>query len=508
MLSINFITRSSAMSKLMGTTRWVAGAVGMAAWLAAHPQAPDTELARIQSLHRERRHSEALAEARKQAAARPQDPVSWFWLGVTAQSNAATTEALEAYRRALEFRPAYAEALNNLGDIYESRQEWAKAIEHYERARDANPRLGSAYAGLGDVYRKNGAWRQAAEAYRKALELEPGDALSKDFLGLCEQALREQQQGVVSAHTLETIAAKGLEVRGDSDEPRRPEPQRMAFQLQFRRDRFAVEDLLPDARRQLDEVAKVLQSEQWKGRKLVIEGHACSCGPREYNQGLAGRRGEAILAYLAEHRATTRQSASVRSFGESNPVAPTGDEQLPAEACERSEPHTQNRRVVIQGEGAVAKVLFSYRSRSGQFRPLTDGAVLRSGDQIRVYFETYDKSHVYAFHRGSAGEWTVLFPNPLYTRQAPAQNPVEARQPYWLPRQETGFPLDETPGSEETLVYVSPGPDRELEEIVLQQKPKEVKIEAKSLGLVSAGKPGDLYLPPRWTARVRFEHQR
>jgi outer membrane protein OmpA-like peptidoglycan-associated protein len=367
--------------------------------------------------------------------------------------------------------------------------------------------MASAYAGLGDVYRKNGAWRQAVEAYRKALELEPRDALSKDFLGLCEQALREKQQGVVSAHTLETIAAKGLEVRGEPDEPRPPEPQRLPFQLQFRRDRFAIEDLLQDSRRQLDEVAKVLQTEHWKGRKLVLEGHACSCGPQDYNQGLAQRRGEAILAYLVERRATTRQSASVRSFGESNPVKPTGDEQLSPEACERSESHTQNRRVVIQAEQAAAKVQFSYRSRSGQFRPLTEGAVLRSGDQVRVYFETYDKSHVYAFHRGSGGEWTVLFPNPIYARQAPAENPVEARRPNWLPRQDAGFPLDETPGSEETLVYVSPGPDRELEEIVAQQKPKEVKIEAKSLGLVSAGKPGDLYLPPRWTARVRFEHR-
>lgn len=66
----------------------------------------------------------------------------------------------------------------------------------------------------------------------------------------------------------------------------------------------------------LDEAVKIIKAK--KGAKVVVEGHTCSIGTDQYNQGLSERRAKAVQGYFA---ASGIDSANVDvvGFGESKP---------------------------------------------------------------------------------------------------------------------------------------------------------------------------------------------
>jgi len=459
-------------------------------------------LERVDSLAAEGRYVEAFDEARHLAASEPGRVEVWFLLARMAARNENPEEARRAYEHVLKLQPASIEALVGLGDLHQSEERWAVATGYYRQALGVSSRLAAPHAGLGDLYRKNGAWAKAVDHYGAAVELNPKDILSSQYLDACRQALAEEGRGVVSRDTFlrlatrqaevreqaKSLAARGFEVR-KPDGP--PEALTLPFRISFPRDKSAIADLSDTGRKQLEEVASALQSPEWKARKpVVVEGHACSCGPAGFNLQLGKKRAEAIRAYLIAKGVLKPAEVRATSMGESNPVAsgPAGD--LPYEACQRDEAHTLNRRVVVKEVrgGRPVEVTFSYRPKGArEFRPLTGGALLHSKDEVRVRMRSEQPVHAYAFHHGSAGDWAVLFPNPDISRAASMKNPLAAGQDYWIPGPSTGLPLDSQPGTEETLVYISPGPDPAIEALAQQiLRERVVPIPTKP----SAAKPG------------------
>lgn len=271
---------------------------------------------------------------------------------------------------------------------------------------------------------------------------------------------------------------------------------------------------------------------------------------------LGRKRAESIRAYLIARGALTVADSQAISLGSSNPVIVSTQPQLNNEACQRDETHNFNRRVVLreQRAGAAAQVSFWYRpAAGGEFRPLTNGAILHTRDQIKVKMEPFETVHTYVFHHGSAGDWAMLFPNKDITPGA-AANPLPGGASFWIPGKGDGLALDETTGAEETLVFVSPGPDPELELIAAQirggiqptsaaPRPPRTAIQGGAVGVtptpgpipggslvtpqppprpepigdmniitrglkgVAASKPGNLLLKLRSFASVKFEHQ-
>ncbi|HEX8825188.1 MAG TPA: OmpA family protein [Archangium sp.] len=98
-------------------------------------------------------------------------------------------------------------------------------------------------------------------------------------------------------------------------------------------------DLLPVAKRRLDEVAEALKKTQ---SPLVIEGHTDSQGPEEVNEELSNLRAESVRDYLVERGV---DSARVRTtgLGESRPVA----------SNKNPEGRANNRRVEIVIERGI-----------------------------------------------------------------------------------------------------------------------------------------------------------
>jgi len=437
----------------------------------------------VDSLVAEGRYVEAYDEARRLAASEPGRAEAWFLLARMAARNENPEEARRAYEHVLKLEPASIQALIGLGDLHQSEERWAVATGYYRNALGVSSQLAAPHVGLGNLYRKNGAWAKAVDHYRAAVELNPKDILSSQYLDACRQALAEEGRGVVSRDTFlrlatrqaevreqaKSLAARGFEVR-KPDGP--PEALTLPFRISFPRDKSAIADLSDTGRKQLEEVASALQSPEWKARgPLVVEGHACSCGPAGFNLELGSKRAEAIRTYLVGQGVLKPTEVKAASMGESNPIASSSAEDLPHAACQRDEAHTLNRRVVVKEArgGRPVEVAFSYRPKGArEFRPLTDGAVLHSKDEVRVRMRSEQPVHAYAFHHGSAGDWAVLFPNPDLSRAASMKNPLAAGRDYWIPGPSTGLPLDSRPGTEETLVYISPGADPAIEALAQQ----------------------------------------
>ena len=309
----------------------------------AQSRSLEKELAQVETLYREGRFYEAYENARAVVAAVPSSETALFWLGVTAQKNGQIDEAEKAYLDAVSAKPAFAAALNNLGDIFEIRENWQRAIGYYQAAIRVDSRLAAPHASLGDIYRKNAVWARAVEHYQAALDLDPKDALTQSYLDVCRQALEEESAGAVRAGTLRALSGLEADVRRRSsplkvrgfdvrrlDEP--VEPQRLAFRVAFARNQYLIASLPAAAQAQLQEVAAVLSSDDWKGRKLILEGNTCSCGREDANQELGKKRAVSIRQYLIEKQVVRPEDVSVVSFGDRRPVMASSQKVLNVDA--------------------------------------------------------------------------------------------------------------------------------------------------------------------------------
>jgi len=72
----------------------------------------------------------------------------------------------------------------------------------------------------------------------------------------------------------------------------------------------------------LNELAKALKSDELKGRRVVLSGHADSDHTREYNQKLSERRAASVKAFLAERGGVPAENLRTEGFGEMRPLVP------------------------------------------------------------------------------------------------------------------------------------------------------------------------------------------
>lgn len=91
----------------------------------------------------------------------------------------------------------------------------------------------------------------------------------------------------------------------------------------FRQVLFAFDsaELGPQARREIERMAFVLNHRQAVERRVMLEGHADSIGSRAYNLALSRRRAESVEQELIA-RGVRRDRLSAEGYGEARPVAP------------------------------------------------------------------------------------------------------------------------------------------------------------------------------------------
>jgi outer membrane protein OmpA-like peptidoglycan-associated protein len=352
------------------------------------------------------------------------------------------------------------------GADFEQRQEWIKATEAYTKATVAYPTQATAFERLGDLYRRNGVFSRAVENYRKALALDSGNEQLGAILRLSELAAREQTAGVVQASTFRDLADAVRTVKPETVKAEGAEAETIPVHINFRRNKYLIGDLEEAARHQLDEVATLLTSPEWRDRMPVaIEGHTCSCGGDAVNIALGRKRAQAVLEYLVANKALRPGDGSVVSMGKSNPVVAPDKENLSAEACALDEAHNQNRRVIIrEARSSVAPLVTFWYKPAGneELRPLTDGSVLYVKDEVRVKVQAHTPLYAYLVHHGPDNAWEVLYPR-KGSSDAALLKPDAAKDGYWIPGGESGFPVKGKFGDEEALVYLSAAPISEFE---------------------------------------------
>src|SRR5262245_51029403 len=93
--------------------------------------------------------------------------------------------------------------------------------------------------------------------------------------------------------------------------------------ITFRNVLFAFDssELGPQARREIERMAFVLNHPQAVERRIMLEGHADAIGTEAYNLALSRRRAEAVEQELVA-RGVRRERLAVEGYGKQRPIAP------------------------------------------------------------------------------------------------------------------------------------------------------------------------------------------
>jgi len=114
----------------------------------------------------------------------PQEPDTWFRLGLCQERAGDLTAAVESYKKALALRPDFTLALNNLGAVYNRTGRSELAVEPLLKATRLDPKMSSAFGNLAFAYVQAKKLREAIETASQGVKLDPRNAQSFYSLGL------------------------------------------------------------------------------------------------------------------------------------------------------------------------------------------------------------------------------------------------------------------------------------------------------------------------------------
>jgi outer membrane protein OmpA-like peptidoglycan-associated protein len=317
--------------------------------------------------------------------------------------------------------------------------------------------LAVAYFSLGDLYFRTREYAKAVETYDQGLRLEPTDRLANKRR---ELALRLKNQNVPDAETIQEVLG-GEEWTIMSPVGVKPD-RRFPISVPFA---YNEDKFLPEAKIPLHELGTALKTIlQSTTAVFLIEGHTDSRGTEPYNLDLSERRASRVAEYLVQVFQIPTDRLKIKGFGKARLL------NLGASEAD----HARNRRVeVVRLDAArqdspssdlpfVLEVAVFYEDPESRPQKLAEGAVLRSGDGYRIYFEPYQPCYVYIFQRDSTGKLTRLYPNADFGTR---DNFVQARVKYWVPERDKWFELDTTRGTEEIYVVATTKRREDLEDL-------------------------------------------
>jgi Flp pilus assembly protein TadD len=148
----------------------------------------------VSTLMRSGRMTDAMAQANKYLAARPQDPQMRFLKGMIQRETGKIDDAIATFTGLTQDYPELPEPHNNLAVLYASRNDIDKARAALEMAVRNNPDYATAHENLGDVY-----VRLAATAFARAQQLGGGNATLGPKLNLMQQLIGGTKAGTAAA---------------------------------------------------------------------------------------------------------------------------------------------------------------------------------------------------------------------------------------------------------------------------------------------------------------------
>jgi outer membrane protein OmpA-like peptidoglycan-associated protein len=179
---------------------------------------------------------------------------------------------------------------------------------------------------------------KALADYRE--QLERGASGNQAELQRTKQELATEREARLAAEARASEALKSLEQIATVNETQRGTVITLSGSVLFT---SGNEQLSPQARQSLDQVATVLTN-QPEGKRLTVEGYTDSRGKDSYNASLSQRRADAVRSYLVS-RGVAADKISAVGRGEESPIA----------SNDTPDGRASNRRVeIVIGNSAAA----------------------------------------------------------------------------------------------------------------------------------------------------------
>jgi hypothetical protein len=148
-------------------------------------------------------------------------------------------------------------------------------------------------------------------------------------------------------------------------------------------------------------------------------------------------------------------------------------------------------------------VLLYHEDDDGKMKPLTEGAILRSGGGFAVYARPSDESYVYLFEIDGLDRTFRLFPNPAF---GTGENPLAGGKAAWIPNERGLLILDNTTGKERLYLFASREriPEFEGTGAPLSGKNLDDLVAVKKMGVIGLREKRDVVpiSPPQKTTDV------
>lgn len=188
---------------------------------------------------------------------------------------------------------------NNLADAYEKQDRLSLALTYYRKALETKPDLATSYFSVGDIFFRLKGYYSAALMYGKGLRHRPED----------EESRKNKEEA-------ELRARRCMVIYFDFDSSMIP-------------DRYL---------KRLDLVAEAIKENGLNNlEEILVIGHTCDLGLREYNRRLSLRRAQEVVRYLKKRLPEISGGVKLIGKGEDIPVLDGTDRNA----------HVLNRRVEI-----------------------------------------------------------------------------------------------------------------------------------------------------------------
>ena len=120
-----------------------------------------------------KRFDEAIKSYKKAVLIDPENPITYFNLGVALQDSGQLAEALNQYKIALSKNPKYLDAILNIGTIFQEKGSFSDAISYFKKALQIDPEHPIAYFKLALALQSIGHLNQALQNYKIAFSKNP-----------------------------------------------------------------------------------------------------------------------------------------------------------------------------------------------------------------------------------------------------------------------------------------------------------------------------------------------
>ncbi len=286
-------------------------------------------------------------QTRLEAGCPDEDYLAAEKMYLEARKEPSAKEKIELLERAFSTCPSHgnhAEGYYELGKIYFEANEKEKAFEWLAQANKF--RAAMLDRSLGDLAQTNlllgKLYKERGDAEKALIHLNIYRALTKRESKEVSQYIIDNAESLFSVIYSPGTVKETLTVDKAVKRSHRAELNRIEVYFDF--DKAELDD---DAKQRLDAIGQGLQSKDFAGTSVVVEGHTDETGADAYNCGLGSRRAQVATQYLHNRWGITHLTVVPVSYGKSRPTIPrkghAGKDQPKIDRF--------NRRVVVWNSG-------------------------------------------------------------------------------------------------------------------------------------------------------------